>query len=170
MFPFFYGGYLCQIKGLKLPYEIKKKTSTLLLILSGIIMGLLIYYSSRTLHVLEYYNVDVWSISKNCDLSVLSLLVFRCLLFISSVIVSFVIIEKVKMSERISFWGRYTLVIYVLQGILAHIIPSLAPANLYIELVIGLGILLLSVVLIKTIDCRYITNPISSLTDKNKNK
>lgn len=170
MFPFFYGGYLCRSNGINVPFGLKKKVSALLLILSGIFIALMIVFSSRTLHVLEFYNVDVWSISNNCNLPVGSLLVIRALLMIGAVVISFVIIEKVKMSDRLSILGRSTLVIYVIQGILAHIIPSLAPANLNIELIIALGILLLSVFLIKTFDCRYITNPISTLLDKNKNK
>lgn len=170
MLPFFCGGYICRSKGIKLPYGIKKIISNSLMILSAIVLVLLMYYSSRTLHVLEFYNVDVWSISNNSNLPVVSLVGVRFLLMISTIVVSFLIIEKVKLSESISFLGRSTLVIYVLQGIFAHIVPSLAPANLYIELVIGLGILLLSILLIKTIDCRYITNPISTLFDNNKNK
>ena len=170
MLPYFYGGYLCPSKGLSLPCGIKKKASALLLILSFFIMVLLVHYSSRTLHVLEFYNVDVWSIGNNSNLSIVSLLGVRCLLMISTIVVSYAIIEKVKLSERLSVLGKSTLVIYVVQGILAHIIPSLTPANLSIELAIGVGILLLSFFLIKTIDCKYITNPISTLFDKIKNK
>ena len=168
MLPFFYGGYLCRSKGINLPFELKRKTSTWLFILSGIIMAILIVFSSRTLHVLEFYNVDVWSISNNRNLPVGSLLGIRALLMMSTVVISFVIIEKIKMSERLSVLGRSTLVVYVIQGVFAHIIPSLAPANVYLELVIAFGILLLSVFLIRTLDCRYITNPISTLLDKNK--
>lgn len=170
MFPFFYGGYLCRSKGINVPFKLKKIISTLLLILSVVIMALLIVFSSRTLHVLEFYNVDVWSISNNCNLPVGSLLCIRALLMIGAVVISFVIIEKVKMSNGLSTLGRSTLVIYVIQGVLAHILPSLAPANFYIELVIAFGILLISFFLIRTIDCRYITNPISKLLDKYKNK
>lgn len=170
MLPYFYGGYLCSSKGLNLPCGIKKEASALLLILSVIIMVLLIHYSSRTLHVLEFYNVDAWSIGNKSKLPLWGLLGSRCLLMISTIIVSFAIIEKVKLSERLSILGKSTLVIYVVQGILAHIIPSLSPANLSIELAIGAGILLLSFFLIKTIDCKYITNPISTLFDKIKNK
>lgn len=170
MFPFFYGGYLCRSNGINLPLELKKKISTMLLILSGLIMALLIVFSSRTLHVLEFYNVDVWSISNNCNLPVGSLLGMRALLMIGTAVMSFVIIDMVKMSDRLSTLGRSTLVIYVIQGILAHILPLLFPANFYIELVMAFGILLISIFLIRTVDCRYITNPISTLLDKNKNK
>ena len=171
MLPFFYGGYLCRNKGINLPLELKKKKiSMMLLILSGLIMALLIVFSSRTLHVLEFYNVDVWSISNNCNLPVGSLLGMRALLMIGAAVISFVIIDMVKMSDRLSTLGCSTLVIYVIQGILAHILPLLSPANFYIELVIAFGILLISIFLIRTVDCRYITNPISTLLDKNKNK
>lgn len=162
MFPFFYGGYLCRINSIKLPQESKMKNSTLFLLLAAII-ALLLYFSSRILHELEFYNTDVWSIGKNGGLSIGILIGIRIFLMLCAVIISFVIIDRFRIPSSLSRLGSATLVIYVIQGVFAHIAPLIAPRNLYIELGIAFLIVSISILLIKNIDCRYITNPMSTL-------
>lgn len=163
MFPFFYGGYLCRINNIKLRLESKMKYSTLYLLLTAIITIFLIYFSSRTLHVLEFYNADVWSIGKNSGLTIGILIGIRLFLMLCAIIISFVIIDRFRIPSSFSRLGSATLVIYVIQGVFAHIIPLIAPRNLYAELGITFLIISISILLIKTIDCRYITNPLSTL-------
>lgn len=163
MFPFFYGGYLCRINSIKIPLESKMKNSTSYLLLAAIITMFLIYFSSRTLHVLEFYNVDAWSISKDSCISIDVLIGMRIVLMLSVVIFFIAIIEKFKIPDYLSRLGSATLVIYVIQGIFAHILPSIAPQNICVELGIAILIISISVLLIKSIDCRYLTNPISTI-------
>ena len=163
MFPFFFGGYLCRINNIKLPLESKMKYSTLHLFLAAIITMFIIYFSSRTLHVLEFYNVDAWSISKDSCISIDVLIGIRIVLILCAIIMSIAFIEKFSIPESISRLGSATLVVYVIQGVFAHIVPSIAPQNIYIELGIAFLIISVSILLIKKIDCRYITNPLSTI-------
>lgn len=139
------------------------QNSTSFLFLAAIISVLFIYFSSRTLHVLEFYNVDVWTISKDSSISIVILLGARIFLMLCAIIMSIVIIEKFRIPEGISRLGGATLVVYVIQGVFAHIVPSIAPKNIYIELGIAFSIIGISVLLIKMIDYRYITNPLSTI-------
>jgi len=170
MFPFFYGGYLCHNNSIKLPLESKMKYSTLYLLLAAIITMFLIYFSSRTLHVLEFYNVDAWSISKDSCISIEGLIGIRIVLMLCAVIMSIAIIEKFRISDCISRLGSATLVVYVIQGVFAHIVPLIAPQNVFIELGVAFLIISISVLLIKKIDCRYITNPLSTIIMNYKKK
>ena len=163
MFPFFFGGYLCRINSIKLPLESKMKNSTLFLLLAAIIIALLLYFSSRTLHTLEFYNMDVWLISKESALSTGLLIGIRLILMFCAIIISFVIIENFRISNSLSYFGSATLVVYVIQGVFAHIVPLIAPQNMFIELGVAFLIISISVLLIKKIDCRCITNPLSTI-------
>ena len=163
MFPFFYGGYLCRINSIKLPLESKMRKSILLLFLVGVITVMLIYFSSRILHTLEFYNLDVWSIGKDSALSIGQLIGIRLILMFCAIIVSFVIIENFRIPNSLSYFGSATLVVYVIQGVFAHIVPLIAPQNMFIELGVAFLIISISVLLIKKIDCRYITNPLSTI-------
>lgn len=162
MFPFFYGGYLLKNKGVVLPYGIKKSINIIALLLVGLLFVFLLLHTSRLLHELEFYNTDAWTISNNWGTSVMELLGYRVFLMLCAVVISMLIIENFKIPVKISLLGESTMVIYVIQGIFAHLIPSIAPSNLYIELGIAFFIVLVSIVLIKHVDCRYITNPITT--------
>lgn len=162
MFPFFYGGYLLKNKGVALPYGIKKSIDISASVFVGLLIVFLWFHTSRLLHEIEFYNTDAWMISNKWGVSVAELLGRRVFLMLCAVVISLVIIENLRMPVRLSTLGESTMVIYVIQGIFAHLIPSIAPSNLYIELGIAFFIVLVSIVLIKHVDCRYITNPITT--------
>lgn len=163
MFPFFYLGHVCRTKNINLPLKLSEKQRLGLVLFTGTIIALLVVFSSRTLHVLEFYNVDVWELSRNGGRSVGVLLGLRCLLIVGACVLSMVVMDWVKISEKIAALGNATLLIYVLQGVFAHILPSVMLQSLYIELGIAFVIVGISICLIKTIDWHYITNPVSTV-------
>lgn len=173
MFPFFYIGHLCRTKDIKLPFHLSRNQRLCLVSLACVIIAFLIAISSRTLHVLEFYNVDVWEISHNNGRPVGALIGLRSLLLIGACVLSVVIMDGLRISERMSRLGNATLLVYVVQGILAHILPSVLPKNTYLELGVAFVIVGMSICLIKNIDWHYITNPVSTViknikTDNNE--
>lgn len=163
MFPFFYVGHLCRVKDINLPFKLSRNQRLCFVSLAGVIITLLIAISSRTLHVLEFYNVDVWVISHNNGRSVAALLGLRCFLLISACVLSMVVLDVFKIHERIACLGNATLLVYVMQGVFAHILPTVLPKSLYLEIGIAFVIVGISMFLIKPFDWHYITNPVSTV-------
>ncbi len=166
MFPFFYVGQMCKNNNLSVPYGIKTKFKLMLGFLTGIAVILLAIYSCRPLHVLEFWRDNVWYISGISGIPVVRLLLFRLLLIVCAGTISIFVVENIRLPNRLSELGSSTLVIFVIQGWLAHFIPTLVPNNIFIELGVASIIIALSIVIIKTIDSRYITNPVTILLEK----
>lgn len=169
MFPFFFFGYLCKLKNINLPLVIRKKTKYFFILLTIVIFIFIILYP-HPVYKLFLYNTDVWTIANShCNGKIficcnpLGLCTLRFIIMICSSIISYTIIHTIILPEKISILGRYTLVIYTFQGIFAHLIPDYLPKNLGIELGVATAILALSILLIKKINYRYVTNPISTI-------
>lgn len=169
-FPFFYTGYLLKQRGIVFPFIMSKLWRNVLLVVSGVSVLILLFLPffstafTAAINNIEFYNIDVWLLNGGHGFIVLSLLIFgRVLLIPVSIVLSSLILSQIRFSNRFAQFGSSTLVVYVVQGVLAHIGSHMLPDNLFIELLLAIFILCFSIVLIKKTDTRYITNPLSSI-------
>lgn len=74
----------------------------------------------------------------------------RCLMFVN-------------LPKSICAYGSKTLAYYVIQGMFAHILSTYLQVNFYQALFLCVCILVLTTVLLRFVDSKFITNPFSTL-------
>lgn len=120
-------------------------------------------YSGRILHVLEFNNANVWHMSNLYNQNIGMLLVLKVLVYIGSIITTFAVLMFVNLPKSICAYGSKTLAYYVIQGMFAHILSTYLQVNFYQALFLCVCILILTTVLLRFVDSKFITNPFSTL-------
>ena len=141
------------------PYSIK----LVLAIASLVCFAFCLIYSGRILHVLEFNNANVWHMSNLYNQNIGMLLVLKVLVYIGSIITTFAVLMFVNLPKSICAYGSKTLAYYVIQGMFAHILSTYLQVNFYQALFLCVCILILTTVLLRFVDSKFITNPFSTL-------
>lgn len=115
------------------------------------------------LHVLEFNNANVWHMSNLYNQNIGMLLVLKVLVYIGSIITTFAVLMFVNLPKSICAYGSKTLAYYVIQGMFAHILSTYLQVNFYQALFLCVCILILTTVLLRFVDSKFITNPFSTL-------
>ena len=82
---------------------------------------------------------------------------------IGSIITTFAVLMFVNLPKSICAYGSKTLAYYVIQGMFAHILSTYLQVNFYQALFLCVCILVLTTVLLRFVDSKFITNPFSTL-------
>lgn len=161
--PFFIFGYILHQNNKALICTIRPIYKWGLMGLSMIAFIACCLFSSSILHVLEFNNANVWYMSELYDANVSDLLLLKTIVFVGSIISSFFILQFVRLPLCLCKYGAKTLAFYVIQGIFAHILGAYLQPNFINAILLGIVILIISALLLKCVDAKYITNPITSL-------
>lgn len=162
-FPFFMMGFLRKEKGLSIIPKISGKEKYVIVFLSVICFIFCIIYSGRILHVLEFNNANVWWMSSLYQQNLGMLLALKVLVFVGSIITSLCMLLIVKMPACICSLGSKTLAYYVMQGIFVHILASYFHPNFIQALILGLCVIIVTTILLRYVDSKFVTNPITSI-------
>lgn len=100
-------------------------------------------YSSRELHVLEFHRDTMVSLIDQFNWSPFLVLLYKCIILIIALIVSFTFLTIRKFPKCFEKLGRYTLSFFFLQGIIIHKMVLVLPFNIYLELIVSVGVILL---------------------------
>lgn len=161
--PYFIFGYILKKQGRSL---IPKFTSRMrLLIGMGSIVSIVlcIVYSGRLLHVLEFNNANIWFISNLYEKDFLNLLLLKIAISMGAIITTAGVLLFIRLPKSISQLGSQTLVFYVVQGILVHIVARQFSLSFLLSVILSMISIIVSLLLIKSVNLKYITNPISSI-------
>lgn len=161
--PFFMMGFLRRVKGLPIIPDVSKCIKLVLAIASLVCFAFCLIYSGRILHVLEFNNANVWHMSNLYNQNIGMLLVLKVLVYIGSIITTFAVLMFVNLPKSICAYGSKTLAYYVIQGMFAHILSTYLQVNFYQALFLCVCILVLTTVLLRFVDSKFITNPFSTL-------
>ena len=161
--PFFMMGFLRRVKGLPIIPDVSKCIKLVLAIASLVCFAFCLIYSGRILHVLEFNNANVWHMSNLYNQNIGMLLVLKVLVYIGSIITTFAVLMFVNLPKSICAYGSKTLAYYVIQGMFAHILSTYLQVNFYQALFLCVCILILTTVLLRFVDSKFITNPFSTL-------
>jgi hypothetical protein len=91
------------------------------------------------------------------------LLSLKVLVFIGSIITSLCVLVIVKMPSCICLLGSKTLAYYVVQGIFVHILADYLQPDFVQALLLGLCVIIVTTILLRYVDSKFITNPITSI-------
>lgn len=161
--PYFMFGYILKKQGRPL---IPKLTSRMrLLIGMGSIVSIVLcmVYSGSLLHVLEFNNANIWFISNLYEKDPLNLLLLKIAISMGAIVTTAGVLLFIRFPNSISQLGSQTLVFYVVQGILVHIIARQYALSFLLSVILSIISIIVSLLLIKCIKLKYITNPISSI-------
>lgn len=161
--PFFMMGFLRRVKGLPIIPDVSKCIKLVLAIASLVCFAFCLIYSGRILHVLEFNNANVWHMSNLYNQNIGMLLVLKVLVYIGSIITTFAVLMFVNLPKSICAYGSKTLAYYVIQDMFAHILSTYLQVNFYQALFLCVCILILTTVLLRFVDSKFITNPFSTL-------
>lgn len=161
--PYFIFGYLLKRQGRPLIPELT--TRMRLLIGMGTIVSIVLslVYSGRLLHVLEFNNANIWFISNLYGKDPLNILLLKIAISMGSIITTAGVLLFIRFPKCISQLGSQTLVFYVVQGILVHIVARQYSLSFFLSIVLSMISIIVSLILIKCVNLKYITNPISSI-------
>lgn len=158
--PFFLMGiYLqpCHISKIR-----NKKTILILLTFIGIIVLSLLDQDNLRWICYCYKNVN--EINAITDASIVELFSIKAVAMAVGCCICFCCLCLDKVNERLAFYGRYTLFLYVFQMIMIHIPARLGLFNnIYVAIVSSLVLFGIGVLLSPTKIAAFVTNPISSL-------
>lgn len=160
--PYFIFGYLLKKQGRPLIPRLSIKMRLLIGFGSIVSIVLCLIYSGRLLHVLEFNNANIWFISNLYEKEPLNLLLLKLSISIGSIITTVGVLIFVRFPKSISMLGSKTLVFYVIQGIMVHIARQYSSSFIFSMVLCAIAILV-SLLLIKCFNTKYITNPLSSI-------
>lgn len=135
--PFFIFGYLLKKQGRPLIPELTTTRSLLIGMSSIISIVFCLVYSGRLLHVLEFNNANVWFISGLYEKDPLNLLLLKIIISIGSIITTAGVLLFIRFPKSISQLGSQTLVFYVVQGILVHLVARQYSLSLLFSIVLS---------------------------------
>lgn len=161
--PFFMMGFLRKEKELSIIPKVSGKEKYVIVFLSVICFIFCIIYSGRILHVLEFNNANIWWMSSLYQQNLGMLLVLKVLVLVGSIITSLCVLLIVKMPTCICSLGSKTLAYYVMQGVFVHILASYFHSNFIQALILGLCVIIVTTILLRYVDSKFLTNPITSI-------
>lgn len=158
-FPFFVIGY-CLSERIIWQLRNIAYCKWILNILTAVFLFFVIIYSSRQLHVLEFHRDTIFSIEDQFEWSFPQTLIYKSLVILVSLIISFSLITIGHFSTIFEKYGRYTLSFFFLQGIIVHKIVMVLPANLFLELLVSIAVIILGGAICDKLS--WVMNPIST--------
>ncbi len=161
--PYFIFGYLLKKQGRPLIPKLKSRMKLLIGMGSIVSIVLCMVYSGRLLHVLEFNNANLWFISNLYEKDPLNLLLLKIAISMGAIITTAGVLLFIRFPKCISQLGSQTLVFYVVQGILVHIVARQYSLSFLLSIVLSMISIIVSLILIKCVNLKYITNPISSI-------
>lgn len=161
--PFFMMGFLRKEKELSIIPKVSGKEKYVIVFLSVICFIFCIIYSGRILHVLEFNNANIWWMSSLYQQNLGMLLVLKVLVLVGSIITSLCVLLIFRMPTCICSLGSKTLAYYVVQGVFVHILASYFHSNFIQTLILGLCVIIVTTILLRYVDSKFITNPITSI-------
>ena len=161
--PFSWWGFWEKEKELSIIPKVSGKEKYVIIFLSIICFIFCTLYSGRILHVLEFNNANVWWMSSLYQQDIGMLLSLKVLVFIGSIITSLCVLVIVKMPSCICLLGSKTLAYYVVQGIFVHILADYLQPDFVQALLLGLCVIIVTTILLRYVDSKFITNPITSI-------
>ena len=161
--PYFILGYLMKKQGRPLIPELTTRMRLLIGMGSIVSFVLCLVCSGRLLHVLEFNNANIWFISNLYEKDPLNLLLLKITVSMGAIITTAGVLLFIRFPKIISQLGSQTLVFYVVQGILVHIVARQYSLSFLLSIVLSIISIIVSLLLIKCVNYKYITNPISSI-------
>lgn len=139
-FPFFVLGYCLTSVHVTKIRETGMIRATMWMVAFAL-LTLCCIYSGKGLHTLEYHRDTLYGLSSQFGWSLGEGAVYLVGVTAVAVVVSLALLSVKQLPRLFCDYGRHSLVFYFVQGLLTFKLADVLPANLLIELLLGLGII-----------------------------
>lgn len=129
-------------------------------IMTIVMLLFVIANSSRQLHVLEFHRDTLFSLVDQFEWSYFQTFIYKSLVILLSLTISCSLIALKHFPTIFEKYGRYTLSFFFLQGIIIHKFVMVLPANLFLELLVSIAVIILGGAICDKLS--WVMNPIST--------